>query len=73
MAAVGGTGLVIAPALLAAFGVISAYTMVSIGRACQKTKRWSFGGLWADLVGKETAWVSRGRRISGERGKGGGG
>ena len=57
MAAVGGTGLVVAPALLAAFGVISAYTMVSIGRACQQTKRWSFGGLWTDLVGKESAWV----------------
>lgn len=57
MAAGGGTGLVVAPALVAAFGIVSAYTMVSIGRACQRTKRWSFSGIWTDLVGKETAWV----------------
>ena len=58
MAAVGGTGLVVAPALLASFGLISAYTMISVGRACQRTKRWSFSGLWTDLVGKKSAWVS---------------
>lgn len=57
MAAFGGTGLVVAPALLAVFGIVSAYTMVSIGRASQRTKLWSFRGLWAELVGKETAWV----------------
>lgn len=60
MAAVGGTGLVVAPALLASFGLISAYTMISVGRACQRTKRWSFSGLWTDLVGKKSAWVSLG-------------
>lgn len=58
MAAAGGTGLVVAPALLAAFGIMSAYTMISIGRACEHTRQWSFRGLWADLVGKESAWVS---------------
>lgn len=58
MAAVGGTGLAVAPALLASFGIISAYTMISVGRACQRTKRWSFSGLWTDLVGKKSAWVS---------------
>eukprot|EP00903_Cladosiphon_okamuranus_P009634 g9167.t1 len=57
MAAVGGTGLVVAPALLASFGLISAYTMISVGRACQRTKRWSFSALWTDLIGKKSAWV----------------
>lgn len=57
MAAVGGTGLVVAPALLASFGLISAYTMISVGRACQRTKRWSFSGLWTELIGKKSAWV----------------
>ncbi|CAM9498077.1 unnamed protein product, partial [Sphacelaria rigidula] len=60
MAAAGGTGLVVAPALLAAFGVVSGYTMISIGRACEYTKKWSFSGLWTDLVGKESAWVREG-------------
>lgn len=59
MAAAGGTGLVVAPALLAAFGVVSGYTMISIGRACDRTKRWSFSALWTDLIGKKSAWVSR--------------
>ena len=45
MAAVGGTGFVVAPVLLASFGLISAYTMISVGRASQRTKRWSFSGL----------------------------
>ncbi|CAM9632470.1 unnamed protein product [Pylaiella littoralis] len=57
MAAVGGTGLAVAPALLASFGLISAYTMISVGRACERTKRWSFSGLWTDLIGKKSAWV----------------
>lgn len=58
MAAAGGTGLAVAPLLLAAFGIVSAYTMISVGRACHHTKRWSLGALWGDLVGKESAWVS---------------
>ncbi|CAM9375481.1 unnamed protein product [Ascophyllum nodosum] len=57
MAAFGGTGLVVAPALLAAFGIVSAYTMVSLGRASERTRLWSFRSLWAELVGKDTAWV----------------
>jgi hypothetical protein len=57
MAAGGGTGIAVAPALLLFFGTVSMYTMVSLGRACQATKQYSFAGVWRELVGPESAWV----------------
>ncbi|CAM9524031.1 unnamed protein product, partial [Chrysoparadoxa australica] len=51
MAAAGGTGLAIAPSMLVFFALISTYTMVSIGRACQRTGRYSFSGVWGELLG----------------------
>ncbi|CAM9498738.1 unnamed protein product [Discosporangium mesarthrocarpum] len=57
MASGGGTGLAVAPLLLLGFGCVSAYTMVSVGRACQQTRQWSFRGLWGELIGRGSAWV----------------
>jgi Transmembrane amino acid transporter protein len=57
MAAAGGTGVLAAPALLAVFGATSAYTLISLGRASERTGQYSFSGLWANLIGRDTAWI----------------
>lgn len=57
MASEGGTGLVPALALLTLFGSLSAYTLVSIARACEATGASSFRAIWARTLGAKTAWV----------------
>lgn len=57
MAAEGGTGLVPGLALLAVFGTLSAYTLVSIARACDTTRSYSFRGLWSQLLEPKSAWI----------------
>lgn len=57
MASEGGTGLVPALALLTLFGSLSAYTLVSIARACDATGASSFRGIWARTLGPKTAWI----------------
>lgn len=57
MASGAGTGILAAPAILAVFGVVSAYTLISFGRSAQKTGKYSFSGVWAQLIGPGSAWI----------------
>lgn len=57
MASAGGTGLVPALTLLVLFGSLSAYTLISIARACEATGEYSFRGIWSRTLNPNTAWI----------------
>jgi len=57
MASEGGTGLVPALSLLVLFGSLSAYTLISIARACEATGEYSFRGIWSRTLHPSTAWI----------------
>jgi len=60
IAAGGGTGLGTAAGLLAGFAALSAYTLVSLGRAAQATQQATLSGVWAETVGPQSTWVPDG-------------
>lgn len=39
------------------FGTLSAYTLISIGRACETTGKYSFRGIWNTAFNPQTAWI----------------
>ena len=57
MASEGGTGLAPALTLLLVFGSLSAYTLISIARACEATGEYSFRGIWSRTLHPSTAWI----------------
>ncbi len=57
MASEGGTGLAPALTLLVVFGTLSAYTLISIARACEATGEYTFRGVWSKTLNPKTAWV----------------
>lgn len=57
MASEGGTGLAPALTLLIIFGSLSAYTLISIARACEATGEYSFRGIWSRTLQPSTAWI----------------
>lgn len=57
MASDGGTGIAPALTLLVTFGMLSAYTLISIARACEETGAYSFRGVWSRTLNPKSAWV----------------
>jgi len=53
----GGTSPLIGAIVLLVFGSISAYSLISIGRACQLTKQSTLAGAWTKAVGADSTWL----------------